>query len=105
MAAAGALFTYLADEVGEQAWLTRLDAMVARFFHRHGVSWLVNAFEAVTFFGTASTLTVLIFYIFVIMLRTLDPGALGLGLRQAPLGSVARVAQSVRLAEKAVRSG
>ena len=38
MAAAGALFVYLADEVGEQAWLTRLDSMVAQFFHRHGVA-------------------------------------------------------------------
>ena len=38
MAAAGALFVYLADEMGEQAWLTRLDSMVAQFFHRHGVA-------------------------------------------------------------------
>jgi len=59
MAAAGALFVYLADEVGEQAWLTRLDSMVAQFFHRHGVPWLVHAFEAVTLFGSASTLAVL----------------------------------------------
>jgi membrane-associated phospholipid phosphatase len=59
MAAAGALFVYLADEVGEQAWLTSLDSMVAQFFHRHGVPWLVHAFEAVTLFGSASTLAVL----------------------------------------------
>ena len=59
MAVAGALFVYLADEVGEQAWLTRLDSMVAQFFHRHGVPWLVHAFEAVTLFGSASTLAVL----------------------------------------------
>jgi hypothetical protein len=59
MAAAGALFIYLADEVGEQAWLTRLDSMVAEFFHRHAVPQLVRGFEAVTFFGSASTLTVL----------------------------------------------
>jgi membrane-associated phospholipid phosphatase len=59
MAAAGALFIYLADEVGEQAWLTSLDSIAAQFFHRHGVPRLVSAFEAVTFFGSPSTLTVL----------------------------------------------
>jgi membrane-associated phospholipid phosphatase len=59
MAAAGALFVYLADEVGEQRWLTNLDSMVAQFFHRHGTPWSVQAFEGVTFFGNASTLTVL----------------------------------------------
>ena len=32
MGAAGALFVYLADEVGEQAWLTRFDSTVAEFF-------------------------------------------------------------------------
>lgn len=58
-AAAGALFIYLADEVGEQAWLTRLDSKVAQFFHGHGVPWLVHSFEVVTFFGSASTLAVL----------------------------------------------
>ncbi|MBV9128821.1 MAG: phosphatase PAP2 family protein [Verrucomicrobia bacterium] len=57
MAAAGALFIYLADEVGEQAWLTGLDSMVAQFFHHHGGPWLVHAFEAITLFGSASTLT------------------------------------------------
>lgn len=31
----------------------------AQFFHRHGVPWLVHAFEAVTLFGSASTLAVL----------------------------------------------
>jgi membrane-associated phospholipid phosphatase len=59
MAAAGALFVYLADEVGEQAWLTRLDSMVAQFLHRQGVPWSVHAFESVTFFGSAPTLAVL----------------------------------------------
>lgn len=59
MGAAGALFVYLADEVGEQAWLTRFDSTVAEFFHHHGAPWLVHAFEAVTFLGSASTLTVL----------------------------------------------
>jgi undecaprenyl-diphosphatase len=59
MAAAGALFIYLADEVGEQAWLTRLDSRAAQFFHRHGTPWLVHAFEDVTFFGSVYTLTVL----------------------------------------------
>jgi membrane-associated phospholipid phosphatase len=59
MAAAGALFLYLADEIGEQAWLTDLDWMVAQFFHRHAVPWSVHLFETVTFFGNASTLAVL----------------------------------------------
>src|ERR1700675_4586200 len=59
MAIAGALFVYLADEVGEQSWLARLDLLVAQFFHRHGAPWSVHAFEAVTFFGSASTLAVL----------------------------------------------
>jgi hypothetical protein len=36
MATAGALFMYLADEIGEQAWLTQIDLAVAQFFHpRH----------------------------------------------------------------------
>ena len=56
MAALGAFFVYLADEVGEQAWLTRLDSTVAQFFHQHGAPWLVDVFETVTFFGSASTL-------------------------------------------------
>jgi hypothetical protein len=30
MATAGALFMYLADEIGEQAWLTQVDLAVAR---------------------------------------------------------------------------
>jgi membrane-associated phospholipid phosphatase len=59
MAAAGSLFLYLADEVGEQAWLTSLDSMVAQFFHRHAVPWSVHLFEVVTFFGNASTLAAL----------------------------------------------
>jgi membrane-associated phospholipid phosphatase len=59
MGAGGALFVYLADEVGEQRWLTNLDSMVTQFFHRHGTPWLVHAFEAVTFFGSAPTLTTL----------------------------------------------
>jgi membrane-associated phospholipid phosphatase len=59
MAAAGALFIYLADEVGEQDWLTHLDSRAAQFFHRHGAPWLVHAFEGVTFFGSVDTLTVL----------------------------------------------
>jgi membrane-associated phospholipid phosphatase len=59
VAIAGALFVYLADEVGEKAWLTRVDWKVAEFFHRHGVPFLVHAFESVTFFGSAPTLAVL----------------------------------------------
>jgi membrane-associated phospholipid phosphatase len=59
MAIAGALFVYLADEVGEQAWLAGVDSKVAEFFHRLGGPWSVQAFEAVTFFGNASTLAVL----------------------------------------------
>ena len=59
MAIAGALFVYLADEVGEQARLTRLDSKVPQFFHRLGVPWSVHEFESVTFFGNASTLAVL----------------------------------------------
>jgi membrane-associated phospholipid phosphatase len=57
--AGGSLLIYLADEVGEQAWLTRLDSKVAEFFHRHGALWLVHGFEAVTFFGNVSTIAVL----------------------------------------------
>jgi membrane-associated phospholipid phosphatase len=59
MVIASALFVYLADEVGEQAWLTRLDSTVAEFFHRQGEPWSVHAFEVVTFFGDASTFAVL----------------------------------------------
>jgi membrane-associated phospholipid phosphatase len=59
MAAGGSLFLYLADGIGEQAWLTSLDSMAAQFFHRHAVPWSVHLFEVVTFFGNASTLTVL----------------------------------------------
>jgi hypothetical protein len=36
MATAGALFMYLADEIGEQARLTQVDLAVAQFFHNHG---------------------------------------------------------------------
>jgi hypothetical protein len=36
MATAGALFMYLADEIGEQAWLTQVDLAVAQLFHDHG---------------------------------------------------------------------
>ena len=56
MATAGALFMYLADEIGEQAWLTQIDLAVAQFFHDHGTLWAVRLFEAITFFGNASTL-------------------------------------------------
>jgi hypothetical protein len=59
MTAGGALLIYLADEVGEQAWLTRPDSKVAEFFHRHAALWLVHGFEAVTFFGNVSTIAVL----------------------------------------------
>ena len=56
MATAGALFMYLADEIGEQARLTQVDLAVAQFFHNHGTPWAVRLFEAITFFGNASTL-------------------------------------------------
>jgi membrane-associated phospholipid phosphatase len=59
MAAGGALFIYLADEIGEQAWLTHFDSKVAQFFHQHGAPWSVHLFEAITFFGNASTLGVI----------------------------------------------
>jgi hypothetical protein len=36
MATAGALFMYLADEIGEQAWLTQIDLAAAQFLHAHG---------------------------------------------------------------------
>lgn len=52
MAVAGAFFVYLADEVGEQAWLTHLDSTAAQFLHRHGAPWSVHVFEAVTFSET-----------------------------------------------------
>jgi hypothetical protein len=58
MATAGALFMYLADEIGEQARLTQVDLAVAQFFHNHGTSWAVRFFEAITFFGNPSTLGV-----------------------------------------------
>jgi hypothetical protein len=58
MATAGALFMCLADEIGEQAWLTQVDLAVAQFFHDHGTRWAVRLFEAITFFGNASTLGV-----------------------------------------------
>jgi membrane-associated phospholipid phosphatase len=56
MALTGALFFYLADEVGEQAWLTRLDLEAAHTLHAHGTPWSVRLFEAVTFLGDAPTL-------------------------------------------------
>lgn len=59
MVAAGALFVFLADEIGEQAWLMHFDAATAAFFHQNGAPWLVHLFEAITFFGNASTLAVL----------------------------------------------
>ncbi|HEY0790475.1 MAG TPA: phosphatase PAP2 family protein [Chthoniobacterales bacterium] len=59
MALAGALFVYLADEVGEQASLARFDSAAARFFHQYDAPWAVHLFEAITFFGNASTLAVL----------------------------------------------
>ena len=58
MATAGALFMYLADEIGEQARLTHVDLAVAQFFHDHGTPWAVRLFEAITFFGNASILGV-----------------------------------------------
>ena len=58
MATAGALFMYLADEIGKHAWLTQVDLAVAQFFHDHGTPWAVRLFEAITFFGNASTLGV-----------------------------------------------
>jgi hypothetical protein len=59
MATAGALFMYLADEIGEQARLTQVDLAVAQFFHNHGAPWAVRLFEAITFFGNSSTLGVI----------------------------------------------
>ena len=59
MATAGALFMYLANEIGEQAWLTQVDLAFAQFFHDHGTPWAVRLFEAITFFGNASTLGVI----------------------------------------------
>ncbi|MBV9999655.1 MAG: phosphatase PAP2 family protein [Verrucomicrobia bacterium] len=59
MAAAGALFIFLADEIGEQAWLTRFDLSVAQFFHQHGAPWSVHLFETITFFGNVTTLGVI----------------------------------------------
>jgi hypothetical protein len=50
MATAGALFMYLADEIGEQARLTQVDLAGAQFFHNHGTPWAVRLFEAITFF-------------------------------------------------------
>jgi hypothetical protein len=35
MATAGALFMYLADEIGEQAWLTQIDSKPSRFSATH----------------------------------------------------------------------
>jgi hypothetical protein len=49
MAMASALVVYLADEVGERAWLTRFDLRAAQFFHRYGAPWTVHAVETVTF--------------------------------------------------------
>ena len=59
MVAAGGLFVYLADEVGEQAWLASFDLAAAQFFNRHSVWWLARVFEAVTFFGDPGTITVI----------------------------------------------
>src|SRR5215470_5417173 len=59
MAAASGLFVYLADEVGEQAWLASFDLAVAQFFNHHGVWRLARVFEAVTFFGNPNTITVI----------------------------------------------
>jgi membrane-associated phospholipid phosphatase len=59
MTLAGALFVYLADEVGEQDSLTRFDSSMAHFFHQYDAPWAVHLFEAITFFGNASTLAVL----------------------------------------------
>ena len=59
MATAGALFMYLADEIGEQAWLTQIDLAAAQFLHTHGTPWAARLFEVITFFGNASTLGVI----------------------------------------------
>ncbi len=32
----GSLFMYLADDIGELAWLTQVDLAVVQFFHDHG---------------------------------------------------------------------
>ncbi len=56
MAGCGGLFLYLADEVGEQAALTRNDRYVAEYFHTHADPGTVRAAEAITFFGDAATL-------------------------------------------------
>src|SRR6059058_5651716 len=59
MAATGALFVYLADEVGERAWLTRFDLSAAQFFHRYGARWTVHLLETVTLFGNTFILAML----------------------------------------------
>ena len=59
VAAASGLFVYLADEVGERAWLGSFDSAAAQFFNQYGVWWLARVFEAVTFFGNPSTITVI----------------------------------------------
>ena len=58
-AIADALFVYLADAVGEQARLTRLDSKVPSFFIILASHGPVHEFEIVTFFGNTSTLAVL----------------------------------------------
>ena len=58
MATAGALFMYLADEIGEQAWLTQVNLAVAQYFMTTALPRAGRLFEAITFFGNASTLGV-----------------------------------------------
>ncbi len=53
---AGGFFLYLADEVGEQGWLTVLDQQITEFFHEHGPFWLVRLFAGITLLGDARTL-------------------------------------------------
>jgi membrane-associated phospholipid phosphatase len=55
----GGIFIYLADEIGEQGWLTSLDGHLAESLHQYGPVWLVDCARAITFFGNASTLAVI----------------------------------------------
>ena len=45
--------------IGGQPSLTQVDLAVAQFLHDHGTAWAVHLFEAITFFGNASTLFVI----------------------------------------------
>ncbi len=63
----GALLTYVVDEIQRPSWLNRVDASVALFFHHLGSAWSISAFEAVTFFGEASTLAVVSIVILLVL--------------------------------------